>query len=80
MLKVSRATMQEVWAAFSTLSDAQELIQFALEKDPTLGELKQANATINHAKRHLQEVFEQDSALLTEAVMFTALHLDCDKS
>ena len=80
MLKVSRATMQEVWAAFSTLSDAQELIQFALEKDPTLGELKQANATINQAKRHLHEVFEQDSALLTEAVMFTALHLDCDKS
>ena len=80
MLKGSRATMQEVWAAFSTLSDAQELIQFALEKDPTLGELKQANATLNHAKRHLHEVFEQDSALLTEAVMFTALHLDCDKS
>ena len=72
MLKVSRATMQEVWEAFSTLSDAQELIKFAL--------LKQANATINHAKRHLHEVFEQDSALLTEAVMFTALHLDCDKS
>ncbi len=72
MLKVSRTTMQEVWAAFDTLSNVQELI--------SQGELEQANETINHAKRHLHTVFEQDSALLTEAVMFTALHLECDKS
>ena len=38
-----------LWQAFTTLSDAQELI--------SMGEVNDANEEINHAKRHLNEVF-----------------------
>lgn len=41
----------EVWLAFSTLSDAQELLM-------TFGDADKANDTINHAKRHIKAIFD----------------------
>mgnify|MGYP001343610902 FL=1 len=54
-------TMKHVWEAFSTLSDAQELI--------SMGRNESANDMINHAKQHLSKVFEQDQTLLQEAML-----------
>ena len=54
-------TMKHVWEAFSTLSDAQELISMGLDVS--------ANDMINHAKRHLSKVFDQDQTLLQEVML-----------
>ena len=51
-----QVTMSNVWEAFSTLSDAQELISMGRESD--------AIETINHAKRHLDVIFQQYQNLL----------------
>jgi len=53
--------MKHIWEAFSTLSDAQELVSF--------GDLERAVNTINHAKRHLNEVFQQDQNLLQDVIL-----------
>ncbi|MAH49974.1 hypothetical protein CMI37_29415 [Candidatus Pacearchaeota archaeon] len=44
--------MAQIWEAFCTLSDAQELI--------SMGETKRANSLINHAKLHLTEAQDID--------------------
>jgi len=65
--------MKHIWEAFSTLSDAQELMLF--------GDVKQAVNTINHAKRHLNEVFQQDQNLLQDVMLkstFEACELALD--
>ena len=49
MVEIDRTMAGELWQAFTTLSDAQELI--------ALGDSDRANEEINHAKRHLHEVF-----------------------
>ncbi len=46
-------TVREVWQAFSTLSDAQELISEEGER---------ASDRINHAKRHLMVVLDAAKA------------------
>jgi len=66
----SKATMKHVWEAFSTLSDAQELI--------SMGNTERANETINHAKRHLSQVFEQDQNLLCGVMLKTSLDFGCE--
>ena len=49
MITIDRTMAGELWQAFTTLSDAQELI--------SLGDSSRANEEINHAKRHFSEVF-----------------------
>jgi len=51
MTTIDRTMAGELWQAFTTLSDAQELI--------SLGDSSRANEEINHAKRHLHEVFSK---------------------
>jgi hypothetical protein len=51
MTTIDRTMAGELWQAFTTLSDAQELI--------ALGDSPKANEEINHAKRHLHEVFSK---------------------
>ena len=51
MVEIDRTMAGELWQAFTTLSDAQELI--------SLGDSSRANDEINHAKRHLHEVFSK---------------------
>lgn len=58
-------TMKHVWEAFSTLSDAQELISMELAT--------KAIETINHAKNHLNEIFQQDQNLLKRVVLESTL-------
>ena len=55
-----RIVMAQAYEAFCTLSDAQELIGFALQREPNLDILERANATINHAKLHLRAGFDTD--------------------
>ena len=64
------STMKHVWEAFSTLSDAQELI--------SMGNTNGANETINHAKRHLSRIFEQDQNLLRGVMLNTSLDFGCE--
>ena len=49
MTAIDQTMAGHLWQAFTTLSDAQELIG--------MGEVNDANEEINHAKRHLHEVF-----------------------
>jgi len=49
MTTMDQTTAGHLWQAFTTLSDVQELI--------ALGDSPRANEEINHAKRHLNEVF-----------------------
>ena len=56
-------TMKNVWESFSTLSDAQELI--------SMGRNDEAIEMINHAKRHLNEIFQQDQNLLSGVMLHT---------
>jgi len=49
MTAIDQTMAGHLWQAFTTLSDAQELI--------SLGDPSRANEEINHAKRHLHEVF-----------------------
>ena len=62
MTAIDQTMAGHLWQAFTTLSDAQELIG--------LGDPSRANEEINHAKRHLHEVFgtlsddEQRQAML----------------
>ena len=60
MLK-SQEAMKHVWESFSTLSDAQELI--------SMGRDTEAIEMINHAKRHLNEIFQQDQNLLSGVML-----------
>ena len=57
----AEATMKHIWESFSTLSDAQELI--SMERDTEAIEM------INHAKRHLNEIFQQDQNLLSDVML-----------
>ena len=61
----AQATMKHIWESFSTLSDAQELI--------SMGQDKQAIEMINHAKRHLNEVFQQDQNLLSGVMLHSTM-------
>ena len=56
-----KATMKHIWESFSTLSDAQELI--------LMGRDTEAIQQINHAKRHLNEVFQQDQNMLSGVIL-----------
>lgn len=51
MTEIDQTMAGHLWQAFTTLSDAQELI--------ALGDSDRANDEINHAKRHLHEVFSK---------------------
>tara|TARA_R110002020_G_scaffold327731_1_gene543683 strand:- start:651 stop:911 length:261 start_codon:yes stop_codon:yes gene_type:complete len=51
MTTMDQTTAGHLWQAFTTLSDAQELLNL---EDPS-----RANEEINHAKRHLHEVFSK---------------------
>ena len=64
-----KATMKHIWESFSTLSDAQELI--------SMGRDTEAIEMINHAKRHLNEVFQQDQALLSGVMLRTTMMEPC---
>ena len=64
-----QATMKHIFETFSTLSDAQELI--------SMGRDTEAIQTINHAKRHLNEVFQQDQNLLSGVMLNSALMEPC---
>ena len=68
MLKPQEA-MKHVWESFSTLSDAQELI--------SMGRDTEAIEMINHAKRHLNEVFQQDQNLLSGVMLQSAMMEPC---
>ena len=48
MVEIDRTMAGELWQAFTTLSDAQELLELDIDR---------AHEEINHAKRHLHEVF-----------------------
>ena len=61
----AQATMKHICESFSTLSDAQELI--------SMGQDKQAIEMINHAKRHLNEVFQQDQNLLSGVMLHSTM-------
>ena len=65
----AQATMKHIWESFSTLSDAQELI--------SMGRDTEAIEMINHAKRHLNEVFQQDQNLLRGAMLNFTLMEPC---
>ena len=68
---------QQIFQAFSALSDAQELM--AMSSTPPNQALavriSRANDQINHAKRHLLEVIKADEAGYAEAML--ALPLTC---
>ena len=64
-----QATIKHIWESFSTLSDAQELI--------SMGRDTEAIEMINHAKRHLNEVFQQDQALLSGVMLRTTMMEPC---
>ena len=64
------STMKHVWEAFSTLSDAQELI--------LMNDSQRAIETINHAKRHLDQVFQQDQNLLRGVMLKSTLNFGCE--
>ena len=49
MTAIDQTMSGHLWQAFTTLSDAQALLD--------MGEVNDANEEINHAKRHLHEVF-----------------------
>jgi len=51
MTTIDQTMAGHLWQAFTTLSDAQELIN--------LRDTSAANKEINHAKRHLHEVFSK---------------------
>ena len=53
--------MAQVWEAFCTLSDAQELI--------SMGETDRANSLINHAKLHLSEAQDVDAEANRAAIV-----------
>ncbi len=61
--------MREVWQAFSTLSDAQELIG--------MGEGEGANEQVNHAKRHLMVVLDAARAVNEQAFLSIMTTLEC---
>ena len=65
----AQATMKHIWESFSTLSDAQELI--------SMGRDTEAIEMINHAKRHLNEVFQQDQALLSGVMLRNTMMEPC---
>ena len=62
-------TMKHIWESFSTLSDAQELI--------SMGRNTEAIEMINHAKRHLNEVFQQDQDLLSGVMLRNTMMEPC---
>ena len=62
-------TMKHIWESFSTLSDAQELI--------SMGRNTEAIEMINHAKRHLNEVFQQDQNLLSSVMLNNTMMEPC---
>ena len=64
-----QATMKHIWESFSTLSDAQELI--------LMGRDTEAIQQINHAKRHLNEVFQQDQNLLSSVMLRNTMMEPC---
>ena len=64
-----QATMKHIFETFSTLSDAQELI--------SMGRDTEAIQTINHAKRHLNEVFQQDQDLLSGVMLRNTMMEPC---
>jgi len=64
-----QATMKHIWESFSTLSDAQELI--------SMGRDTEAIEMINHAKRHLNEVFQQDQNMLSGVMLNSTLGEPC---
>ncbi len=53
---------QQIFQAFSALSDAQELL------GRVIGDWQPVNEQINHAKRHLAEVIKTDEAGFAEAM------------
>ena len=58
--------MKHVWEAFSTLSDAQEIIS----SNPMGYRSVDAVETINHAKEHLNAIFEgMDNSLRVETMI-----------
>ena len=64
-----QTAMKHIWESFSTLSDAQELI--------SMGRDIEAIEMINHAKRHLNEVFQQDQALLSGVMLRNTMMEPC---
>jgi len=64
------AMTEHLWQAFTTLSDVQELI--------ALGDSAKANDEVNHAKRHLSELFNVlgDDARTTAMMSVTTCTLD----
>jgi len=58
----TKEVYQELFQAFSALSDAQE------ELGRVVGEWQPVNAKINHAKRHLLAVIEADEQGYAEAM------------
>ena len=64
-----QTAMKHIWESFSTLSDAQELI--------SMGRDTEAIEMINHAKRHLNEVFQQDQALLSGVMLRNTMMEPC---
>lgn len=66
---------QQVFQAFSVLSDAQELLGWAI------GEWQPVNAQVNHAKRHLLSIIEADEQGYAEAMRDLPLTctLPCDE-
>ena len=53
--------MAQIWEAFCTLSDAQELI--------SMGDSDRANSLINHAKLHLSEAQDVDPLAHRESIL-----------
>lgn len=65
----TKEVYQQIFQAFSVLSDAQELLGHVV------GEWQPINAQINHAKRHLMEVIKADEPGFAEAML--GLPLTC---
>ena len=67
---------QEIFQAFSALSDAQELMAPEVISNPAVrARMLAVNEGMNHAKRHLMEVIKADEAGYAEAML--ALPLTC---
>ena len=58
----TREMYQQIWQAFSALSDAQELL------GRVVGEWQPVNDQINHAKRHLLAVIKADEHGYVQAI------------
>lgn len=63
---MTREQMSDVWQAFSTLSDAQELM--------AMGQREAAIQMVNHAKRHLDRAMQvEGDEARRQAIMDTPL-------